>query len=140
MPKQNLLYGASGQVISAPGMRHLSKTSLNSGYDGASNGRRLQGWNPPSSSINAMLFSNLGLLRRRARDQVRNQPWMKRADRSYTANVIGNGIKPMPDTGDDGINAKIKEVWDIWVEECDPSGRLDFYGLQSHRIVNSPRT
>lgn len=122
----------SKAVLLGPDGKPLRASNFSSGgFDAASTGRRLKNYRPPSGTINALLNNSLPRMRDRARDQVRNIPWMKRADRSFVANVVGTGIRPIPKGGDKDFRDAVKEAWSMWVTEADADGRLDFYGLQA---------
>lgn len=110
-----------------PMRKHASMT----GFDAASIGRRTANWQTTSAGINSLLSGSLAVMRDRARDQVRNIPWVKRASRSYVANIIGTGIRPISKTPDQDFNREISQVWDDWGLEADADGILDFYGLQT---------
>ena len=107
------------------------RANFSSGFDAASVGRRMKNFRAPAAAINSLVNGSLARMRDRARDQVRNIPWMRRADRSFVANVVGNGIRPIPKGGDKDFQTAVKEAWDEWVMEADADGRLDFYGLQA---------
>src|SRR4051812_1240190 len=77
----------------APKHRRIAANA--SGFDAASSGRRTSNWNAPGASINALLQAALPLMRDRARDQERNNPWVKKAIRSFVGAVIGTGIMPI---------------------------------------------
>lgn len=126
MAKKPILYGPDGQPL-----RAQAGIFSGSAFDAASFGRRMKNYNPTSGSVNAVLNGSLATVRRRARDQVRNVPWMRKADRSYVANVVGNGIIPIPKGGDENFRAAVKEAWDESVYEIDADGELCFYGLQA---------
>lgn len=127
MQKSKIL-GLDGKPLTKP---RASSSILGSGFDGASQGRRMKNYKPPSAAVNALLMSSLEHLRNRSRDQVRNIPWMKKADRAYSSNVVGNGIRPIPQTDDEAFNEAVKEAWDEWCYEADADGRNSFYGLQA---------
>ncbi|HRQ60003.1 MAG TPA: phage portal protein, partial [Alphaproteobacteria bacterium] len=91
MNKIPVLLGPDGKPL-----RSLKANSFTSGFDAASTGRRMKNFKPPSAAINGLVNGSLARMRDRARDQVRNIPWMRRADRSFVANVVGNGIRPIP--------------------------------------------
>ncbi len=123
MQPKAVLLGLDGKPLRA---NHFT-----SGFDAASTGRRMKNFRPSSSAINALVNGSLVRMRDRARDQVRNIPWMRRADRSFVANVVGNGIRPIPKGGDKAFQDAVKEAWEEWVMEADADGHLDFYGLQA---------
>jgi lambda family phage portal protein len=105
-------------------------------YEGASSGRRTDGWKARQvTSVNAEIGPALHLVRERSRDLVRNDPYATRAVAGITANVIGTGI--MYDMAGEGTSARklanAKAIWRDWSEstDCDADGLHDFYGLQS---------
>ncbi|QQG36831.1 MAG: phage portal protein [Micavibrio aeruginosavorus] len=126
MNKPPVLLGPDGKPL-----RAVKANQFTSGFDAASTGRRMKNFKPPSAAINGLINGSLSRTRDRARDQVRNIPWMRRADRSFVANVVGNGIRPIPKGGDKDFREAVKEAWDMWAMEADADGRLDFYGLQA---------
>jgi capsid protein len=56
-------------------------------YDGAGHGKRLGNWYPSSSSINAILASNLSVLRTRSHDIVRKNPYASNAIETIVSNT-----------------------------------------------------
>ncbi|MEN6306103.1 MAG: phage portal protein [Armatimonadia bacterium] len=101
------------------------------GYDGGQISRRLPR-TAPATSANAELGQvSIERLRARARDLVRNNPYCSRALEIWTSNVVGGGIVPAPRTGDRMLNAKVRDLWSRFCEECDSDNQMDFYGLQS---------
>jgi lambda family phage portal protein len=97
---------------------------LERGYEGAARGRRTQGWLTHPTSANAEAGKALTLLRDRARDLVRNNPYAERAGVVWVGNVVGGGIVPRAD------EAHV-DLFKQWSEECDADGRCDFFGLQA---------
>jgi lambda family phage portal protein len=100
-------------------------------YEGAAAKRRLKSWQPGEDSMTALLAGDGRMLRRRGRDLMRNNPLINSAGESYTANLIGAGIKPSSMHENTAIRKAINEAWQEWVEEADTAGLADFYGLQS---------
>lgn len=99
-------------------------------YDAAGTGRRLSGWNTPSSGPNTAI-GGLQKIRDRARDLARNE-WSGAANvRVWTSNMIGTGIVPRPRTKNKRLKNKLTQLWRKWVEVADADGVLDFYGLQA---------
>src|SRR6185295_18223605 len=92
------------------------------GYEGASAGRRTQGWRKTLSDANAETWKAGGQLRNVARDLVRNNPYAASALNTITDHAIGTGIQPSEEL----------DIWKAWAEttECDADGQNDFYGLQ----------
>jgi lambda family phage portal protein len=96
-------------------------------WDAAKGGDRLQKWWPPLTDFSTILAP--GLLKRRARDAERNNPWAHRAVRLLRDYVVGTGIKPMCDVPDAGLRARAQSLWTRWTEFADFNGQGDFYGL-----------
>ena len=61
-------------------------------YEGASRGRRTDGWFTQSTSADAASSMGLSLLRDRSRDLVRNNPYANKAVQVIVSNTIGTGI------------------------------------------------
>lgn len=71
----------------------------------------------------------LPLLRARSRDMARNAPVADNAVDTYSSELIGVGITPLPDA-DDTVKKELSALWDEWREHADFDKVLDFYGLQ----------
>jgi lambda family phage portal protein len=127
--KSKKAVGVKKAAPAQPAMQRQRAAS--GGFDAASIGRRTEKWYTTPSGINSLLQFTLPLMRDRVRDQARNVSWVKRSVRSWVANVIGTGIRPIPVTPDAEFNKIISELWSDWIEVCDAEGRLDFYGQQS---------
>jgi capsid protein len=95
-------------------------------YEGASRGRRMTGWNPRATSANAETQGQLGFLRDRSRDLVRNNAWAGQAVRVIAHNTVGTGIIPQAST------KRVQKLWAQWggKTQCDADGVLNFYGIQ----------
>src|SRR5688572_32197958 len=66
-------------------------------YDGATKGRRGEGWTPGGSNNQNMdIMRSLHLLRERSIDAYKNNPSVFKAIRTIQNNVIGTGIMPTP--------------------------------------------
>ncbi len=103
-----------------------------SSYEASSSaGARARSWQTPNSGPNAAAVQNLPLMRSRARDAIRNDPWAKTAIARLVSNTIGTGIQPHPQHPDKEIAKQQKQLWDDWVKEADADGLLDFYGQQT---------
>lgn len=93
-------------------------------YDAAGTGRRLKGWNPPSTGP-ARVVAGTERIRNRARDSVRNDWAGESSVQKWTTSLVGIGVTPR--WADDDINA----AWAAWVPECDADGVLNAYALQA---------
>lgn len=91
-------------------------------YEGASIGRRTQGWSKTSTDGSASTAPFVGRLRDVARDLVRNNPYAESALATIVDHTVGWGIVARPKS----------EWWTQWTETtaCDADGRNDFAGLQ----------
>lgn len=127
--KQNLLDKAIGYVapgIAARRVAHRARLSASTrSYAAARPNRSRDSWFAPSTSADAEVGTAGQTLRNRMRDLVRNNPHAANAVSVLVAHAIGDGI--VPRTKDENVNALFKE----WIEKCDASGQLDFYGIQA---------
>lgn len=98
-------------------------------YDAAGQGRRMIGWNAPSSGPNRAI-AGLANIRNRSRDAVRNEWAGASAVRVMKTNLVGTGIVARPRTKNKTLKAKLAAEWDRFCEACDADGVLDFAGLQ----------
>jgi lambda family phage portal protein len=103
------------------------------GYDGATVGRRTDGWRTRGTSANAEIGPTAQRLRDRARDLVRNNPYAAGAVQSLVTNTIGAGILPKATGKKAAQNKKAMELWKKWGETkaCDADGRHNIYGLMA---------
>lgn len=115
--------------------RYASKFAISTierHYEGASKGRRTDGWKSPSTDSNATFNGSLQTLRNRHRDLVRNNPSAKRAVQIISTNVVGMGIRGEVSSKNKQNAKKITELWDKWAgtTACDHDNKNNFYGLQ----------
>lgn len=99
-------------------------------YEGARTGRRLGGWSPSSASGNAEMGPAVAKLRNNAEDLVQNNAFAQKSVRRWCRRVVGYGITPQADAGNDAINAVIDRHWAQWSRECCSDRRLNFGALQ----------
>ena len=100
-------------------------------FDAAGTGRRFSGWNARQDAINSAIFQDGDLLRRRARDLVRQNWAASNGVEAWTASAIGTGIKPQSRHPNAAVRKTLNDAFAIWASECDSDGRTDFYGLQA---------
>lgn len=100
-------------------------------YHAGGSGRRAAGWNASSLGVNTLLWGNLDQIRRRSRDEIRNNPWATSAVDNFEANVIGTGISPQWQIKNEPLRLQIQEAWDEWTDEVSADGLLNFYGLEA---------
>src|SRR4051812_11833998 len=100
-------------------MGHMDRS-----YEGSRVTRRTSGWTTAGTSANAEIAPAISTLRNRSRDQVRNNPYARRAIAKLVSASVGTGIMAR-------FPENVAPVWKRWCEQADFEGQLDFYGLQS---------
>lgn len=105
-------------------------------FEGAAGGRRNEGWRAAGNDANAENGPALAVLRYRARDLRRNNPYAERAITGIADNVVGAGIVPRPIISSKRQNKRLAELWAEWGEttQCDADGLENFYGLE-HKVM-----
>lgn len=104
-------------------------------YEGASRGRRTDGWLTQGTSADAAAAPGLKLLRDRSRDLVRNNPYAAKAVQVIVSNVIGTGI--MGQARAQRSRRRSEQLTALYLNwahdpnQCDWHGRMDFAGLQA---------
>jgi len=102
-------------------------------FEGASKGRRTDGWKTPSTSAASEIAAASAPLRDRARDLVRNNSFAAKGLQVIVSNTIGYGIRAqIKSASGRGLDPLIG-AWKNWAETtaCDYHGRKDYYGLQA---------
>lgn len=100
-------------------------------YDGATKGRRAEGWRRRGTDANAEIGRAQKALRDTARDMVRNNGYAARALSVLTANTIGTGVTfQLKRNGK--VDARLQAIAKQHLEtaDIDADGRSDLYGLQ----------
>ncbi|QCU54401.1 phage portal protein [Burkholderia pseudomallei] len=101
-------------------------------YESASTtGARAKSWRASSAGPNAAAAQNLPLLRSRARDAIRNDPWAKTAIARLVSNTIGNGIQAHPQHPNEAVRKMQKQLWEDSCEEIDADDLFDMAGVQT---------
>lgn len=100
-------------------------------YDAAGRGRRMTGWNAPSSGPNAAM-QGLQTIRDRSRDASRNDWAGESGIQKWTTSLVGIGITPRFKR----IKSKtrkqyITDLWNDFVQRSDADGVLNLYGQQT---------
>lgn len=120
--------------------RELSRQKLERmrKYDGATKGRRGDGWNGSAShNQNIDISRSITALRDRSVDGYKNNSNVFKAIRTIQNNTIGTGIMPTPKVypGEKAITKKeleiIKSRWEWFSEHCDFEEDLEFGGIQT---------
>lgn len=125
------LFSRFGAAVKYAATGRLSMSTLVGGFDGAMTQRRLIAWKATQENINGLLSAGGDLLRARARQIVRSNPYASNAADSFVANAVGAGIKPSSLVQDQTLKDEIQRVWLAWTDEADADGLTDFYGLQA---------
>lgn len=102
-------------------------------YDAAGRGRRMKHWRAGDTGVNSEIATALPMVRARARDLERNNPYFARGLRVRSANIIGTGILATPQSGRSADDKLIADRWKLWADttDCDVRGRTNLYGLQA---------
>ncbi|HOQ48078.1 MAG TPA: phage portal protein [Bryobacteraceae bacterium] len=96
-------------------------------WDAAGGGSRLANWAAPSTAFASTIPAPM--VRERARDAYRNNPWARRAVDALAVGAVGAGIKPQA-RADGELKRRLQQEWLLWTDAADFAGRYDFYGLQ----------
>lgn len=99
-------------------------------YEAAQGGRRFRGMDAPNVGPNGGEW-DVGRMRQRVRALDRNDPRVRKALNTLTAELIGTGIKPQSALPDRTQRKAIHQLWFDWVDEADADGQREFYGLQA---------
>lgn len=99
-------------------------------FEGADRGRRGASWQATGASANTELAGAQHVLRDRARDLARNNPWAARMLDIMSSHIVGNGIVPVSNTGSDKIDNRVNSLWEDFVDQADITGCLSFYAMQ----------
>lgn len=104
-------------------------------YDGASRGRRAEGWLTQGTSADAAASAGRKVLRDRSRDLVRNNPYASKAVQVIVSNTVGTGIIGQARAQRSRRRSQqLTDLFNSWALDpamCDYAGRHDFYGLQA---------
>ena len=108
-----------------------SRLNVQARYNAAGQGRRLSGWNPPTSGPNKAL-ENLQIIRNRSRDSSRNDWSGASAVQKWATNLVGIGITPrFKEVTSVERKKAIGLLWKDFVQASDADGVLNFYGQQT---------
>jgi lambda family phage portal protein len=109
------------------------------GFNAATQGRRLAGYAGTTRGINSLALFDGTSLRARARKAAIDNPWAVSAIRGFKADVVGDGIKPHFQHPKAEVRTVLKKAWDRSAKEMDSSydpatrkGVRNFYGQQAH--------
>lgn len=100
-------------------------------YDAGGTGRRMRGWNPPTSGPNRAI-GNMQKIRDRSRDTTRNDWAGASGVQHWKTNLIGTGIVPRAKRVTNLAKKKrYADLWENWCKLSDADGVLNFYGQQT---------
>ncbi len=125
------LFSRIGAAVKYAATGRLSMSQLANGFEGAMAQRRLIAWKATQQNLNSLLSIGGDVLRARAREIVRNNPYASNAADSFVANAVGAGIKPSSLIADTVLKDQIQQIWLQWTDDADADGLTDFYGLQA---------
>ncbi|MGE0605544.1 MAG: phage portal protein [Pirellulales bacterium] len=124
--------------LEAEASRDQAAASTREAYRSAQQNRLNRDWMPSLMSGDAAIGESWPLTTARIRDQVRNEPILKKAVSALTKHIVGTGISSFADvllsTEDlhDDFNFEADELFQEWAEdECDVEGRHSFSDMQS---------
>jgi len=100
-------------------------------YDAASQSNRLSGWTTSANDATSAI-DRPDVIRNRARDLVRNNPWAAKGVNTIVNNTIGYGIRTQWKAKNKKDTKKIQDLWKRWSEsnDCDATGLTNLFGLQ----------
>lgn len=134
---ENFLDSIIGFFSPSAGIKRLQTRNLygtlKRKYEGASRGRRTEGWYATSGSVNTEMNGAINVLRDRSRDLIRNNPYAENVIEILTTNLVGTGIVPTPiSTANKKMDKIIRSEWTNWADSlsADFYGKTSFYGLQ----------
>ena len=100
-------------------------------YDAGGNGRRMRGWNAPSSGPNRAV-KGLQNIRNRADDSRRNDWTATSAIQKWGTTLIGIGIGArFPRLTDKVRRQEVADLFSDFANEADADGVLNLFGLQT---------
>ncbi len=91
---------------------------------------RIKNWVPNNRDSNSLIFADGEMLRARSRSLVRESTWAAGAIDTFGANCVGTGIKPLSQHPSAATRKTLEENFEIWTDDADAAGTVDFYGLQ----------
>lgn len=107
--------------------KRLKSMSKKRHFEAAARGERFSKWPVPNGSgPNSILRRDLKMLRERARDIARNNPYGESATFTLVSGIVGTGITPSIKN-----NRRLAALWEDWAEstQCDATGVSNFRGL-----------
>ena len=108
-------------------------------YSAAGRGRRTDSWMIQRGSADAISSLGFADIRDRAREQIRNNPWARKAIRVWADNLIGEGwsfkAKDGRRNGRRGQDVtRLMQAWMADPLQCDYYGKANFDGLMAQVV------
>jgi len=100
-------------------------------YDAASRTTRTSNWLTPATDATSAIV-NPSVIRNRARDLVRNNPWANKGLSVIVNNTVSYGIRAQWQSKSKQTTKRTQDLWKAWAEstQCDAQGMHNFYGIQ----------
>jgi lambda family phage portal protein len=118
-----------------------------SGYDAATNGRRMINVGNSTRGVSSLALSDGPMLLARARKAVMDNPLAGNGVRSFVAEVVGTGIRPHSQHSDPRIRRIIEQEFSLWTSQSSavrrigadgkPDSLQDFYLQQELVCANA---
>lgn len=101
-------------------------------YDIAQIGGHSANWRGSNRDPNAELRAGRGLngIRWRARDLDQNNPYARALVDRFVDGLVGTGLRPGIDTGNEALDALAYEIYELWCEVAVPNVKTTSAGLQ----------
>ena len=103
-------------------------------HDAGGSGNALKDFRAPTVSPSEAGVSQRHIIANRAMSMTRNNPWLARGLKVHVANEIGNGIQPVPKTGDDDVNNELMDLWNDLNKQFDINGVQNATGIQAQAV------
>lgn len=104
--------------------KRRQEEAIQARYDAAGTGRRIAGWNPPSSGPR-VAGEGVERIRNRARDAQRNDWAGESSVQKWTTTLVGVGITPR------WKDKRFEDDWAESIDQIDADGLCDAYGMQA---------
>lgn len=121
----------SQRVEAYPPPGTAGRFTVMSGYEGASQSRRMSPFVPNRQHTNSILAAEAPMLRARVRQLVANTAYGANASETFVSYAVGAGINPSPQITNSVQKKAIKQAWLDWTDEADADDGTDLYGLQA---------
>ena len=113
------------------GMAYRRALEQERNYDAAGFDRVNSNWRVINESAEMTDRYGRDVVRARARDLERNSDIMGAVIGAYKRNVFGRGYRLRASSGDEKLNTRIEELWEIWCKKknCDVTGTQSFNAM-----------